>query len=113
MRAGGSGTGPRRIASGDPTPSAAEDEALDALCSTVPTTIAGARAAIEHVMAVEDDAEGGFQFAIRSVMGPQRHNARFVHFRFSGGVCDQPAGVFRSADPPTRTNARAAPSALV
>ena len=69
MRAGGSGTGPRRIASGDPTPSAAEDEALDALCSTVPTTIAGARAAIEHVMAVEDDAEGGFQFAIRSVMG--------------------------------------------
>ena len=40
--------------------------------------------------------------------GSQRHNARFVHFRFSGGVCDQPAGVFRSADPPTRTNARAA-----
>ena len=42
-------------------PSAAEDEALDALCSTVPTTIAGARAAIEHVMAVEDSAEGGLR----------------------------------------------------
>jgi hypothetical protein len=34
--------------------SAAEGEALDALCSTPPTTIAGARAAIEHVMAIED-----------------------------------------------------------
>jgi hypothetical protein len=34
--------------------SAAEQEARDALCCTSPTTIAGARAAIEYVMTVED-----------------------------------------------------------
>jgi hypothetical protein len=39
----------------------AEEEALDALCCTPPATIAGARAAIEYVMAVEDipGAEAG------------------------------------------------------
>ena len=34
--------------------SAAEGQALDELCCTRPTTIAGARAAIERVMAIED-----------------------------------------------------------
>jgi hypothetical protein len=33
---------------------AAEEEALDALCGTPPTTIASARAGIEYVMTVED-----------------------------------------------------------
>jgi hypothetical protein len=33
---------------------AAEEEALDALCCTPPTTIAGARAGIEYMMTVED-----------------------------------------------------------
>jgi hypothetical protein len=33
---------------------AAEEEALDALCCTPPTTTAGARAGIEYVMTVED-----------------------------------------------------------
>ena len=36
---------------------AARDDALDELCCTVPTTIAGARAAIEYVMHVEDAQE--------------------------------------------------------
>jgi hypothetical protein len=36
---------------------AAQDDAVDALCCTPPTTIAGARAAIEYVMHVEDMQE--------------------------------------------------------
>jgi hypothetical protein len=36
---------------------AAEEEVLDALCCTPPTTIAGARAGIEYVMTVEDFRE--------------------------------------------------------
>jgi hypothetical protein len=36
---------------------AAQDNAFDALCCTPPTTIAGARAAIEYVMHVEDMQE--------------------------------------------------------
>jgi hypothetical protein len=34
--------------------SSAEEQALDVLCCSPPTTIAGARAAIERVIAVED-----------------------------------------------------------
>jgi hypothetical protein len=38
----------------DASANAAEEEALDALCCMPPNTVAGARAAIKYVMAVED-----------------------------------------------------------